>query len=442
MLVLLFSFTVIAGANEPVSFTRDIAPIVVKRCLACHGKQDAENDYRVDTFANLQRAGDNELPPLTAGDPDSSEIIRLISSDDEEERMPKESDPLTATQIELFRRWVEQGGTFDGPDPKAPLVSILPRPPYPNPPESYRAPVPITAIAFHPDGQQLVVGGYHELTVWDPRDGHLLRRIKNVTERTYGLAFNADGSLLAVGGGVPGRSGEIRLLNPIDGTERMLLGTEVNVIFDVAFRPDGKKLAAGFADRSVHVYDVESGNEELAVEHHFGAIMGITWSDDGSKIISASRDTSVKVTDATSGTLLSTYTDHPQPVYDVAIQADGKHVFSSSGDGTIHLWSIEKSSAKQVAILNGFGGDVFDLVLADGQLYSSCRDKSARQHQVDSREPIRSFAGHSDWVYTLAVHTDSRRLATGCYDGQVRVWNLDDGSEVTTFTAAPGYTSQ
>ena len=439
VLALLFSCDIPASANDPVSFIREVAPILVQRCLACHGRKDAENDYRVDTFANLQRAGTNDLPPLTAGDPDDSEIMRLISSDDEDERMPKDGDPLTPAEIGTFRRWIEQGAKFDGPDLKSLLVSILPRPPYPDPPGSYSAPVPITAIAFHPNGRQLVIGGYHELTVWDPRDGSLLQRIQNVARRTYGLAFNSDGSLLAVSGGDPGRSGEVRLLNPVDGSEVKLLDTSVNVIFDVAFRPDGQKLAAGFADRTMHVYDVESGMEELAVEHHFDSIMAVNWSLDGSKIISASWDTTAKVTDAASGALLSTYEVHRKPVYDIAIQSDGKHVFSSGSDGKIHLWVIEKNDSKQVAVMGGFGGEVYDLVLVDGQLYSGCRDKSARQHKVDGREQIRSFADHSDSVYSLAVHTDSRRLATGCHDGQVRVWNLDDGNAVTTFTAAPGY---
>ena len=438
VLTLTFSLAIVARADEPVSFVRDVAPILVNRCLSCHGKKDAENDYRIDTFAYLQQAGDNELSPVVAGAPDDSEILRLISSDDEDERMPKESDPLSAAEIAFVRRWIEQGAKFDGSDPRAPLVSIIPRPPYPDPPESYPAPVPVSAMAFHPNGQQLVIGGYHELTVWDPRDGNLLQRIKNITRRTYGIDFNSDGSLLAVGGGVPGRSGEVRLLNPVDGTEVKLLGTTVNVIFDVAFRPDGTKLAAGCADRTVHVYDVETGDEELVVEHHFDSIMAVTWTPDGSKIVSASRDTSAKVTDLESGELVATYTDHPQPLYDVAVQADGKHVFSSGGDDKIHLWVIEEGATKQVAVLDGFGGDVFDLALVDGQLYSSCADKSARQHTVDNRAQIRSFPDHSDWVYSLAVHTESKRLATGCYDGQVRVWNLEDGTVVTTFHAAPG----
>ena len=48
------------------------------------------------------------------------------------------------------------------------------------------------------DGKELIAGGYHELTVWNPENGQLIRRMGNVGERTYGLGFKPAGSQLAV----------------------------------------------------------------------------------------------------------------------------------------------------------------------------------------------------------------------------------------------------
>src|SRR5439155_1624700 len=115
-----------------------------------------------------------------------------ITSSDKDERMPKDAKPLSSDQLALVKRWIEEGATFDAADPKAPLISIMTPPVHPPAPEPYRVPVPIAALAFGPDGKELFVGGYHEITVWNPDDGQLLRRLGNVGQRVYALAFKPD----------------------------------------------------------------------------------------------------------------------------------------------------------------------------------------------------------------------------------------------------------
>ena len=437
------SATVVAAENpeqtadddNKVSFSRDVAPILVKRCEACHGARNAENSYRLDSFQRLLQAGDNEVDPVTPGDPDESDLFRLVSSDDVDERMPKDGDPLGEDELALIRRWIEQGAEFDGGDESQLLSQIIPRAPYPAPPETYTRPVPVTALSFHPKGDELFVGGYHELTVWNPTDGKLIRRIKDVAQRTFALAFSSDGSILAVAGGTPGRQGEIRLLNPTDGSELKLLGVVSGVVFDIAFRPDGKKLAAVSADRSLRVFDVETGDEDRVMESHADWVMGVAWSPDGKQLATASRDKTAKLFDAETGALLATYSGHAKPVFGVVFHEDGKQVYSSGADNKIHLWKSE--DGKKVAVIEGIEGEVYKLIRAGEHLFSTSADKKARQHKASDRAQVRSFDGHSDWVFSLAVHPDSHRLATGSFDGQVRLWSVEDGNSIVAFTAAP-----
>src|SRR5439155_16738350 len=114
-----------------------------------------------------------------------------------------------AAQIGLIERWIKGDAKFDGADTKAPLVTLIPRTPPPEPPSVYRHPVPLLALAFSRDGQELAAGGYHVITIWNPADGHLLRRVKNVPQRTHGLEYSPDGALLAAAGGSPGQFGEV-----------------------------------------------------------------------------------------------------------------------------------------------------------------------------------------------------------------------------------------
>ena len=422
--------------SEEVSFIRDVAPVLVQQCQACHGSKEAESDYRLHTFEDLLKPGDYGEPPIVAGQPAESLLFRLISSDDDAERMPKDSTPLSVEQIEAVRQWIAQGAPFDSRSESESLDQQLPRRDYPQPPEVYPAAVPITAMAIRPQTDHVYVGGFYELTVWNMSTGQLVSRINNVAERTYGLTFSPDGSLLAVAGGSPGTAGEARLLRAEDGTEVTVLTTSSDVVFDIAFRPDGQEVAIALADGTIRIFEVTGGQLKLSIENHGDWVTAIAWRGDGQRLASASRDKTAKFFDANSGGLLATFSAHGQQVHDVAVSADGKQVFSSGADYRVRAWNPE--DGKQIAEVARCGGEAFKLLVAGGQLFSTSADRIARQHQVEDRKEVRQFSGHTDWPISLAASVEAKRLCAGCFDGRIGVWSLEDGSQVSSFIAAPG----
>lgn len=416
------------------SFKNEIAPILVGKCVACHGQQEPKGEYQLHNYESLMKGGASGSA-MVAGKPDESEIVRLIESTDADERMPKEAEALSADQVAVVRRWVAAGAPFDGPDPKAPLASMLPAQVHADPPAAYPAAVPITALAFSPDGMVLAVGGYREITLWNPADGALVSRIKNVAERVYALEYSPDGKLLAAATGVPGSLGEVRLYNPADGSLVRHLVSLADVACDVTFSPDGTKLAAAAADRSIRVFDVATGAEEVLIEDHADWVLGVAWSPDGTKLVSASRDKTSKVFDSKTGDAVITYSGHGEPVYAAAFSPDSAQVYSAGRDRKIHQW--QAADAKALAQIGGYGLDVFGVLIQAGQIFSCSGDKTARQHGLEQRNEVRVFSGHTDWVYALDYHDGTKRLATGSYDGEVRVWNVVDGALVVAFKAAP-----
>lgn len=429
-----------AEDEAAVSFRNDVAPILVERCLGCHGADEPNGDYQLHTFEALIGEGYSGSPVVTPGDPESSELYLLVASDDEDLRMPKEADPLPAEEVATIRRWIAAGAEFDGDDRTAAIASILPSSDHPAAPERYETTVPVTALAFHPSGGELAVAGYHEVTIWNPQDGTLLRRLGNVAQRTYGLAYNPDGTLLAVASGTPAQLGEVRLFDAASGELVRTLGTMSDVALGVAFRPDGQKLAACSADRSVRIYDVASGAEEVLIEDHADWVIDVAWSPDGSQLVSASRDKTSKVFDAATGDSLTTFPGHNEAVYAVSFNADGTQVLSGGGNKLIHIWN--PADGKKAADLGGFGHDVYEVLVRGDQIYTCSADKQARQHGGEKRELVRSYAGHADWIYCLDLCDATGQLATGGYDGEVRVWNVADGALVTSFIAAPGYSPE
>ena len=224
--------------------------------------------------------------------------------------MPKDGEPLDEAVLLAVKRWILAGAKFDGESTSTPLSDQLPRPPYPAAPEAYRAVIPISALAIEPTTGHVIVGGYHELTIWDPTTGELVRRVPDVTERTADLTVSHDGTLLAVAGGIPGVSGEIRLVSLEDYSEVHFLGKAADVIFSAAFRPDDQQLAVGFPDQTVRIYDVASGEQVRHMESHADWVLAVAWNDDGSRLVSAGRDRTAKLFDMNDGGLLATFSQH------------------------------------------------------------------------------------------------------------------------------------
>ena len=425
------------STSTPVSFSKDLAPILARKCVACHGPEKSKGHFRVDSFDWLTKAGESKSAPLVPGQPEQSELVRRLTAKDEDERMPQKDDPLPPELIALIERWIKDGARFDGPDPQAPLVTLIPKVPHPDPPAAYRHPVAVTALAFNPDGNELAVGGYHEITIWNPSEGKLLRRIKNVAQRTLSIEYSQDGARLAAAGGSPGQLGEVALFNPTNGALLRVLGTLPDMALALSFSPDGSRIAVGSADNSIRIYEVGTGREQLVIQQHADWVMSIAWSGDGAHLASASRDRTARVYDATKGDLESSYTAHQGPVFAVAFSEDGKRVCSAGRDKKIHFWDAKEGKA--AGEIGGFEDDIFKLVVFEKTVLSCSADKKIRQHGMDKKDLIRTFSGHSDWVYSLAIDGKSKRLASGSYDGEVRLWNLEDGRALAVFIAAPGY---
>ena len=100
------------NADEGVSFAREVQPILARRCFACHGPDEAEReaDLRLDLAEAVTESG-----LIEPGDPNASELIRRIVSDDSDERMPPAETEAALTEHEknVLVEWVRQGARYE-----------------------------------------------------------------------------------------------------------------------------------------------------------------------------------------------------------------------------------------------------------------------------------------------------------------------------------------
>jgi hypothetical protein len=438
--------------DRPVDFKTQVAPIVVEHCLACHGAKKAFAHYRVDTYARLMAASDagKNIEP---GKPDDSLFLELIVQAEPTGRMPKNSDPLQESEIAILRRWIEQGAKADGIDPATELASLVTAANRPAAPVNYRRPVPISALALSNVAGELAVGGYHEVTIWEATSGKLLRRLPGLAQRTQGLAYSPDGSLLAVAGGKPGESGELALVDPKGKKPNRIIGSASDIMLGVAFSPDGSLVASSGADRSVRVHEVASGREICQLKQFADWVTGVAFDRDGVCIAASSADKLVKVFEARTGKLQTTYVLHNEPVLAIGFDLESNKAVSAGSDRKLHVWDpkviaaedgtaalLEDRFKKELSskMIEGFGDDILDVAIARGEAFSASADGKVRQHDLKTSRLIRTFEGSGDWAYALAVDLEAKRLAVGGFDGTVRVYDVESGRELARFVAAPG----
>jgi len=426
--------SIVAPSRSETSFKNAVAPIFLEKCVACHGAEKSKGGFRLDSFAALMKGGESKKASVAPGSPESSRVFQLVTTTDADDRMPQKSDPLSEKEIATIRSWILEGAKFDGAAPDQSLAALVPYSPGAAAPIHYPFPQPVFALAWTEDGKQLASSGYHEALIWN-EDGKLTRRVAGLPQRIHGLAFVEHDKKLALAGGTPGKSGEI-LVCDLGSTEApRLLARLPDVAVALALNKERTLLAAGGADNSIHVFEMPGGRELFVAQQHADWVAALAFSPSGKQIASASRDRTARVFDAKNGELLETYAEHLQPLFAVAFSSDGKKVFSGGREKRAHAWQVQE--AKKSGEFPALEGDILAMIDARDRLIVAGADKAIRVFNANDRKEIKSLAGHHDWIYALAWSEATSRLASGSYDGEIRIWNPENAEAISSFKAAP-----
>lgn len=413
--------SLLRNANQWVSFTDQIAPIFHQRCVACHNARNAQGRYNMANFDAIHSVGESG-EVIVPGDANNSPLLQFI----EDGSMPFDADPLSDDEITLVRRWIELGARIDSSaDTSAPLIRLMPRVTQPAPPQRYRAPIPVTAVATDPSGKTLASSGYHEVLLWSLPSAELTTRISNIAERVYGLAFHPDGRRLAVASGTPGQLGEVKIFDVQSGKLLSDLLVSEDAMFGVAFSPDGSRLAACGADGTIAIFPLDdaSGRSRL-IEDHSDWVNSINWSPDGKLLVSTSRDKTAKVFDAETGKLMITFAAHNQNVTEAVFFSEGKRVVSAGDDRKLRIWNV--ADAKQTRDIGGLGSEISGLVfVAEDQILSASSDNKIRIHSAADGKSLKELATSSDWISSVAITADTKSVLLGDQAGKIHRIDLD-----------------
>ena len=207
-----------------------------------------------------------------------------------------------------------------------------------RPPLTLAGPAEPRLVAMSGDCRRvLAVSGDNRLRVWDGRSGQLLRNLPAAGLST-GLLATPDGRLAAL-------LSPLGDLSLIDLEARRLLLARDREIATMAFDRAGTALAVALTDGAIALHDTQDGGEFARLEGHSSAVTSLAFTPDGSRLLSASTDRTVRIWEVETGLLERTFVHHGTAVRQVIV-LDGERAVSAD-DGTAIVWNWQSGARRR-----------------------------------------------------------------------------------------------
>ena len=314
-----------------------------------------------------------------------------------------------------------------------------------------------TDVIFSPDGQTIAsVRDRFGIQFWDTMTASLRQTF--IAERINSIAFSPDGALLAI----VNRLGYAVWVWEVNTESVRAFEGHTSYVQSVAFSPDGKTLASGSWDRTVRLWNTETGRFEQILIDHTGEVNSIAFSPNGVLLASGGKDQTLRLWDVKTGEVIRRLEGHARSVNHVAFSPDSK-ILASSGDETVRLWDVDtgevlhnirasyatksrvafspdgktlaskrgiqlslydvKTGFLKQTLTTGAGGIAFS---PDGALLASGgQDEKTISHGPDviwlwdthTLQEVRIITGHRSAVHSVAFSPDGQTVVSGSGQG-------------------------
>jgi WD40 repeat protein len=434
----------ILAADAP-NFEDHVLPLLRDHCVSCHRPGKTRAGLDLTNVAAIEKGGSSGAS-VVPGVAENSLLYRAIAHIGKEEAMPPDKDRLSDPILKVFKAWIEGGlkPTASGlakkasavldiaidpatlGAPKEPIVYVKELPSTLS--ERKGRALPVSALATNPWAPVVAVGGHREAVLHDLATGKKIGSLPFAPGDVRVLRFSRNGKLVLIAGGKETASGKAALVDVATGNVIATIGDDFDVVLAADLSPDQSLLALGGPEKLVRVYRVADGSLAYTVKKHTDFITSIEFSPDGKSIASGDRASGLYIYPAVSGTSPALIEGVVDGVHQLAWRPDGKVLGVASGDGSALIVDPEKRNIASKWDAHKRG--CLSLAFAkDGRILTGGHDGTTRLWKGDGTK-LSESTGYAGSIFRVALnHNDSEGFASD-WSGQVRVWRLDDGSEV------------
>jgi len=215
-------------------------------------------------------------------------------------------------------------------------------------------------------------------------------------------------------------------------------------IYAAALSPDNRWLAVGGLltgdienKTAIRLMDFQTGKIDRLLKGHGDVIAGLSFSKNNRFLISGSGDSTARIWDISAGKTRHTLTGHTDDIYAVAFSPDSSLAVTGSDDHTLKLWRVSDGSL--VKTLTGHDDKVRSVAFTpDGQyILSGSKDKTIRMWDGNDGAFIKILAKQNRNVSSLSMSSDGNYVVTGCGPGNGErinnIFSIPSGKNITRF---------
>jgi WD40 repeat protein len=418
--------------SADVDFYRDVYPLLRANCISCHNKTVTKSGLNMETPELMKKGGETGAG-VVPGHSAESLVVQAAEHEEDMVMPPRRNKmkavDLTSSELAILKAWIDQGAKSSVR--KERQVVWQPLPPGVH---------PIYAVSMTKNGRFAACGRANQVFLYDLATRQFVTRLADsalakddgvgVAHRALvqSLAFSPDGKRLA-----SGSFREVKIWRQEKTKPAFRKGDAAMGAVISALTSDGKRMISADAKGVLHVLDTATGaNVRTISDVHVPEPKLLSVSPDSSEVAIYGSKGAFGVWNLEDGTQIPMKASL-DGVRAMVWTRDGKAIVTAGEDKVMRVWTLPAAADAETIPPKELSGAKSEIVALEvgtdaDHFYTVDKDGDVQWWSISEAKPARDFK--IPGAGALRVSGDGKKLAAGCADGSVRVWDLEAGKQL------------